>query len=131
MTHPLSNFRLFYLIKGFLNLLIALLCLGYGVFGLFFTDVFTDLEPETEMPFNPGYIFAIIGGIGFIISLAFTIITFMAAKYLKTPRKYNFIMVAAIVNCLTGILGILLGVFTIIELNKPEVKALFEENKTM
>jgi len=56
------------------------------------------------------------------------ILTLFASKYLKEIKNYNFIFVVAILNCLTGILGIVLGIFTIIELNKPDVKALFNKN---
>ena len=67
----------------------------------------------------------VIGCVGAFFALVFGILTLMASKYLKEASHYNFILVMAVLNCLTGVLGILLGVFTIIELNKPEVRVLF------
>jgi len=51
----------------------------------------------------------------------------LASKYIKEQRNYTFIFVVAIVNAITGILGILLAVFTLIELSKPHIKELFQE----
>jgi hypothetical protein len=68
-----------------------------------------------------------IGSAGACIAFIFGILTLMVPKYLKETRNYNFILVVAVLNCLTGVLGILLGVFTIIELNKPEVRKLFDK----
>ncbi|WP_242670090.1 hypothetical protein [Gramella sp. KN1008] len=72
-----------------------------------------------------GLIFVTIGSVIFLFLIGLGILTILAGKYLGERRKYDFIFVIAILNCLTGILGILLGIFTIIELNKPNVKRLF------
>jgi hypothetical protein len=77
------------------------------------------------VPFNPGIIFIVIGVIGLIFCVTLGVLTLLVSKYIKERKNYNFIFAMAIVNCLTGILGILLGVFSLIELNKPEVKKLF------
>ena len=71
----------------------------------------------------------IIGAIGFFFTIIFGVLTLIAAKNLKDVKGYNFIFVVAVLNCLTGILGILLGVFTLVELTKPHIKQLFEDNK--
>lgn len=84
---------------------------------------------EPNMPFNPGVIFLIIGLVGFVFLLTLGILDLIASKRLNEVRSHQFIFITAILSCLTGILGILLGIFTLIELGKPEVKALFEENK--
>lgn len=93
--------------------------------GFVFTVLFA-LQPD-EAPFNPGIIFIIFGSIGIIVTITLGVFTLIASKYLKEVRNYNFIFVMAAINALTGILGILLCVFTLIELNKPEIKALFEK----
>lgn len=123
-TNNLNTFRTLFIVKGILNLLFSLFFLVYGAFGLFFMNIDT-INNDPSLDFNPGIIFVIIGGIGLLFAVAFGIVTLLAAKYLKEISNYNFIFVVAILNCLTGVLGILLGVFTIIELQKPDVKALF------
>lgn len=129
-TNNLSTFRTLFLIKGILTLCFSLFFLLYVGMGFFFGAIIA-LDPTTDAPFNPGIIFIVIGGIGILITVTLGILTLMASKYLKEVRNYNFIFAMAIVNCLTGILGILLGVFTIIELHKPEVKALFFKDQNL
>jgi len=126
-NNNLSTFRILYLVKGILTLAFSLFFVLYAMFGYFFTDLMEQEVNNSDLPFNPGAIFTIIGIIGFIISLTFGILTLIASKYIKERRSYTFIFVVAILNCLTGILGILLGVFSLIELNKPEIKSLFDK----
>lgn len=121
----LNTFRILFIVKGILTLLFSLFFLFYAGFGFFFMGM-AEFENEAEISFNPGIIFIIIGVIGVLLCLALAIVTLLAGKYIKEHRHYNFIFVVAILNCLTGVLGILLGVFTIIELNKPYAKELFE-----
>jgi hypothetical protein len=126
-ANNLGTFRILFLIKGILTLLVSLLFVAYASIG-YFIDDFTGASGDVEnMPINPSTILFIIGGIGFVLTVTFGILTILASKHLKEIRNYNFIFVVAILNCLTGILGILLGIFTLIELNKPHVKELFEK----
>lgn len=126
MTNNLNLFRIFFLIKGILNLLFTLFFAAYALIGMFILNVNIH-NHDAELWFNPGAIFIVIGSVGAFFALVLGVLTLLAAKYLKDVSQYNFILVVAVLNCLTGILGILLGVFTIIELNKPEVKALFDK----
>ena len=128
MTNNLNLFKTLFLIKGIITLLFSLFFVAYACMGGFIGHVFETTDPTDPIPFNPGIIFMVIGSIGFIISVTMGILTLVASKYLKEIKNYNFIFVVAILNCLTGILGIVLGVFTIIELNKPDVKELFNKS---
>lgn len=128
MNNNLNLFRIFYIIKGILNLIFTLFFAAYVLIGTYIMNLGFH-EHDNAMWFNPGWIFMIIGSIGAFFSLILGLVTLLAAKYLKDIKNYNFILVVAILNCLTGVLGILLGVFTIIELNKPEVKTLFNSQK--
>lgn len=123
-TNNLGTFRILFLVKGILTLVVSLLFIAYASIGYFIDDFSGTSE---DIPFNPSTILFVIGGIGFVLTVTFGILTLLASKYLKEIRNYNFIFVVAILNCLTGILGILLGIFTLIELNKPHVKELFEK----
>jgi len=126
LTNNLDTFRILFIVKAILTFLVALFFLLYAGLGGFFMNIIDSSNEIDDMPFHPGMIFMIIGGVGFILSVAFGILTLLVSKYIKELRNYNFIFVMAILNCLTGVLGILLGVFTIIELNKPHIKDLFE-----
>lgn len=123
----LNTFRILYLIKGILTMCFSLFFMLYAGMGFFFNQVIEHSQQDTELPFNFGWIFTIIGGIGILFCIILGILNLMASKYIKEQKNYNFIFGLAIVNCLTGILGILLGVFTLIELTKPDIKALFNK----
>jgi len=128
MNNNLNLFRIFYIIKGILNLMFTLFFVAYVLIGTYIMNIGFN-EHHNPTWFNPGWLFMIIGCTGAFLALILGVVTLLAAKYLKDIKNYNFILVVAILNCLTGVLGILLGVFTIIELNKPEVKTLFNSQK--
>ncbi len=127
-SNNLNLFQTLFLIKGIMTLLFSLLFIVYAFIGGFLGNIFEASNDANPISFNPGIIFIIIGIIGFIISLVMGILTLLASKYLKEIKNYNFIFVVAVLNCLTGILGIVLCIFTIIELNKPLVKELFNKH---
>lgn len=126
-ANNLSTFRTLHLVYGILIMFFSLFFLGYAFFGNF---MFNQIPQEelNEMPFNPGIIFVIVGVIGFICCLTAGILNLLSSKYMNEQRNYSFVFAVAIVNCLTGILGILLGIFTLIEIGKPHVKALLKKS---
>ncbi|MEE9364604.1 MAG: hypothetical protein V3U92_18550 [Cellulophaga sp.] len=128
-VNNLSTFKILFLVKGILMLLASIFFMAYALIGRFIGNLDEFSEGENQMPFSPGIIFIVVGGIGFILSVIMGIVTLLASKYIKEISNYKFIFVVAILNCLTGILGIVLGIFTIIELNKEPVKELFTTGK--
>jgi hypothetical protein len=125
-TDNMDTFATLHLVKGILTILFSLFFLLYIFLGAAMNLSVFDQDPH--MPFNPSIIIMTIGTVGFIITVSIGILTLLAAKYIKERRNYNFIFAIAILNCLAGVLGILLGIFTILDLNKPHVKAQFEPN---
>lgn len=133
---PKNNLDLFgnlFIVKGVLNTLIALIPLIYVfIGGIIMAEEKTHVI-DSEFysgDINLGGIFV---GIGITISalmMAFAVLTFFAGDYLKKRKKQKFVIVMAILNALSGVLGILLCVFTLIELNKPEVNNLFRPRET-
>jgi hypothetical protein len=122
MKNNLNTFRTLFLVKGILNLCFSLFPLIYLFVGLF---ILNNVSVDDNMLFNPGLIFVVVGIVGFLVLVTIGIITLVASKYIKLETHYKFIFVASIITALTGVLGILLCIFTLIELSKPEVKALF------
>jgi len=53
----------------------------------------------------------------------------MAGTKLKTQTGYTFCLIVAGVSCLFMPLGTILGVFTLITLNRPSVKQLFQDKE--
>lgn len=124
-SNNLNTFRILFLIKGILALVFSLFFVFYAGMGIFVGEVIKS-EPHAP-PFNPGIIFVIVGVVGFIFTVALGVLALLVSKYINERRNYNFIYVVALVNALSGILGILLAIFTLIELSKPEVKAEFNK----
>ena len=124
-NNNLNTFKILYLVNGILSLLGLVFLTLYAFFVLHIFSEVNEAHPDPDMPFNPVVFITVIISIGAFFSLLFSVLSFLASKFIKEQRNYSFIFVVAILNCLTGILGILLGVFTLIELNKPEVKELF------
>lgn len=121
----LNTLRILYLIKGILTLCFSIFFIIYGCIGFVLGDIFQNNETNIDTPLNFGWVFIIIGSTGLIICTTLGVLTLLTSKYLKKIKNYNFIFAMAIVNCLSGILGITLGIFTLIELSKPEIKKLF------
>ena len=126
----LDTYRILFIIKGVLNLLISLFGLVYVVMGFIIpAPTMTDFPGYT--PFNiMSIILVVFGSIFILFAIIMAVLTFLAAKYIGERRSATFIIVISIINCLTGVLGIVLGILTIIEIQKPEVRALFEANRT-
>ena len=132
--HPgeknLNTYKILFLIKGILDLLISLIGLIYIAIGSFASSAFEEAAYRSgeEIPFNPANLFVIFGVVMLIIALGTGIPALMASSRFQQRRGRTFIIVAAAINCITGILGILLCIFTVIELQKPEVRELFDAN---
>lgn len=129
-TKNLNTYRTLFLIKGILNL-IGILFFGiYAMMGSFFSSAFEQaqrMDPNApDIPINPGNIFLVVGITGMIIYGLVGTLLLISTKYWSERTNRKFIQVVAGINCLTGILGILLCIFSIIELGKTEVKAVFE-----
>lgn len=73
-----------------------------------------------------GWLWAVIGGAMAILALGFAVCLFLCGKFLAERRNATFVFVIACVQCVNMPLGTALGVFTILILQRPSVKALFE-----
>ncbi|MGD0014363.1 MAG: hypothetical protein ABSD56_08070 [Bryobacteraceae bacterium] len=72
-----------------------------------------------------GSIFVLIGGVFVLTGFALATAIFFAGRALAQRRHYWFCFVIAAVNCMFPPVGTALGVFTIIVLMRPSVKAVF------
>ena len=81
-----------------------------------------------QPPAFVGLLFIIIGG--FIILAGWTLgtIIILTGRFIARRRHYTFCFVIACIECLFMPVGTVLGVFTILVLNRPSVKQLFAVN---
>lgn len=68
-----------------------------------------------------GMVFALVGITGVVVNI-------IAGRSLARHERRTFCTVIAALNCLHMPLGTLLGVFTLVVLSRPSVKALFDAN---
>jgi hypothetical protein len=81
-----------------------------------------DAFPLTIM----GVMFTLIPALIILLGWAFAACVIMAGRNIKWRRHYMFCMVMAGIECLFTPFGTVLGVFTLILLTRPGVRAMFE-----
>ena len=80
------------------------------------------------MPPEFGYFFIGLGIFLLLWRAVYAYLMFHTGQSLRQQKRWQFIFIMAIVDCvLGGVVGIVLGVFTIVILNRPSVKELFAE----
>ena len=72
-----------------------------------------------------GWLFVLLGGVFIVFGLAYAVLISLAGKYLVRRTHYTFCLVIACISCAFMPFGTVLGVFTIIVLNRDSVKELF------
>ena len=120
----LDLFRIFYLIWGILQFAFSLIPLLYATFGGAMFGIIGQTDPD--IPVNPGIFFIVIGGGLFLLYIALGVLNIYVSTCFTTRKNYSLIFGMAIVNCITGgMIGIGLGVATLIVIHQPDEKALF------
>lgn len=72
-----------------------------------------------------GWVFIGIGVIFFLLGLSFVVCVTLAGRYLSRRRHYTYCFIMGAVACMFMPFGTVLGVFTIIVLQKEAVRQLF------
>jgi hypothetical protein len=74
-----------------------------------------------------GLIFALLGGAAALCGWAFAALIFVAGRSLAARKRHVFCIVIAAICCAFFPFGTALGVFTILVLSRPAVKAMFQQ----
>lgn len=117
----LDVLAVFHYVNGGLHLLIALFTLGALGIGLGAATGWGDnwqAEAGCSLLGVMLFVFIVLGG--------YAVLNLLAGRALQTRSNYVLTMLASAVNCLNLPLGTLLGIFTLVTLSDPQVKALFE-----
>ena len=109
-------------ILGFFSCL-PFIHIAMGLFIILAPETFDKGEPPP--PFF-GWMFVIMGSVFVLAGWTLAILVIVAGRLLKRHKRRIFCMVVAGISCLFMPVGTVLGVFTIIVLSRPTVRALFE-----
>ena len=82
--------------------------------------------PMPGFPPEFGWMFIIMGSAIILLSWVYAGLLFYSGRCLSARRKWTFSFVMACISCIHIPLGTALGVFTILVLQRPTVKALFD-----
>ena len=86
-----------------------------------------DPQPPSEFFI---WLFTAIGVGVMVAALTVSLLCFLSARGMATRRNRTLSLVVAGILCVTGLLGIALGVFTFIVLLKPETERLYASAET-
>lgn len=82
--------------------------------------------PDCPPPFF-GWIFLGIGSFLILLGESLAVVTFLNGRAIAKRKRHTTCIVLSAVECLIAPLGTILGVFSLIVLNRPSVKALFAD----
>jgi hypothetical protein len=127
----LKLLSIFHYVVGGLVILfgcIFIIHLGMGIVMLVKPEVLKGSRGELPPKFV-GVLFTALGGLA--VSAGWTLGGCMiaAGNFLAKRKKYMFCFVVAAISCIFSPFGTVLGVFTLITLSRPSVKALFNSTK--
>ncbi len=105
---------------------IGLIYVGIGLMFVFAGDKMGGGPQSPPPPAFVGLFFAIIGIVIVLFGWAHALVVFFAGRFLKRQTHYVFCFVIAVLNCVFVPFGTALGVCSLLVLNRPSVKALFE-----
>jgi hypothetical protein len=123
----LKLLSIFHYIVGGLACFCGLLWVMYIVSGVILVVASGSMAGDDRMGASIGGAVAIIvGAFLFVLFEAYGILCIIAGRKYAKHEGYRFCFVLAVFTCLNFPLGTALGVFAIVVLNRPSVKALFQ-----
>ena len=121
----LKQLRLFHFIFAGLGILgLIFLLLHYSLMQVFFSQAEQGAAQDPVLAIFMTYA-GLFYGFGAITILAHSLLNLLSGIYLKQHRHRTFSFVVAILNCLNAPVGTILGVFTIVVLQRPSVLELY------
>lgn len=126
-TEHLRLLSIFHYILGAfvaLGSCIWLIYIGIGAFALTSPSHFTNSHGQ-PMPALFGWVFIVIGALILLAGWAVAVLMILAGRFISQRRHFVACMVIAGFSCLFAPFGTVLGILTILVLNRPSVKAMF------
>ena len=118
---------IFYYVKGGITALFACIPIIHVVLGLVFIIAPTAFgHGNDQPPAFLGWLFLILGSFLILFGWTFAVLTLLAGRCISRRKHYTFCFVVACIECLSVPFGTVLGIFTILVLNRQSVKELFK-----
>lgn len=92
------------------------------------SEVFPVANDNSKFSTTLGWFFVIIASVAIVFGMALAICILLAGRNLQKRTGHTFCFVVACIMCLIFPVGTALGVFSIMVLNRPTVKALFSKD---
>ncbi len=125
-TEHLKLLSIFHYVIGGMAVLFACIPIIHLVIGLFFIIAPEKLgHGSNQPPAFIGWFFVIFASCFILIGWTIGALILVAGRFIARRKHYTFCFVMACVECLFMPFGTVLGVFTILVLNRPAVKAMF------
>jgi hypothetical protein len=129
-AEQLKVLSIFHYVMAALLVVTGCIAAAYFAFtGFMVTEMFKAMPPSAAGPPPPRELGWIFGGIGALLAVGSVVIAtfhFMCGRWLAARRNRSFCFVVACICCVFVPLGTILGIFTIVVLNRPSVRALFD-----
>lgn len=110
-------------VMGVLTALFACIPIIHLVIGI--AMLTGNLNGEEVAPRAIGVVFVILASVIILAGWIFAVLIIISGSRLKQRRSYNYCLIIAFLQCLIMPLGTILGIFTILNLNKHTVRELF------
>lgn len=121
----LDLLKVFYFVLAGLQGLFGCFPIFHLVFGIVMIAAPEKLGGRSAPPEFFGWFFVALAVVMIAMFWTMALLTYVAGRRLAERRSYTFVLVIAAVLCLFMPLGTVLGVFTIVVLQRPSVKARF------
>ena len=112
-----------HLVLGIITALMACIPIIYLLVGI--AMIAGGFNGAEAAPRIVGLVFIILATVIILAGWAFAVLIIIASRKMKKRESFNFCITIAFLECLIMPLGTVLGIFTILNLNKESVKELF------
>ena len=118
-----------YVVGGITALFACFPCIHLGVGIALVTGAFPVQPGHEGPPLFVGWLFIVIASVMICVGWTLAVAILVAGRFLARRAHYMYCFAVAGIECIFIPFGPVLGVFTIIVLSRPSVKALFESGE--
>ncbi len=132
MQH-LELLTIFYYIFGGISILFSFFPLLYVIIGILYImspELVAGKELDTSVTPFLGWLFIALGSVFILLGLAYAICLINTGRFLARRKHYLFCLIMGCLSCISFPFGTILGVFTIIVINRQSVKEQFRQIKS-